>query len=243
MHAELRIYDNKKHKERSRSKERSNDEKTEKSGGSSSKGQSWGWRRLVRLWKKTPTPTPGVKKQLGVIKSSRESFLESDSDRCPLNYTWNTFTYSELKTATNNFSRENLIGKGGYSEVYKGCLENEESVAIKRLNKGVAEEDVFNFLSEIGIIAHLHHPNTARMVGYGVEGGAFLVLQLSSLGSLGAILHSNVYFIIINNHFLLFLFLFLFLASIYIYIIYMYICIKTQTQNWSGVRGIRSCLV
>lgn len=211
MHADLRIYDNKKHKERSRSKERSNDEeddKTEKSGGSSwrwkSKGQSWGWRRLVRLWKKSPAT--GVKKQLApvvvskrMIKSSRESFLESDSDRCPLNYTWNTFTYSELKTATNNFSQENLIGKGGYSEVYKGCLENEESVAIKRLNKGVAEEDVFNFLSEIGIIAHLHHPNTARMVGYGVEGGAFLVLQLSSLGSLGAILHSNIYFIITNH--------------------------------------------
>lgn len=86
---------------------------------------------------------------------------------------------------------ENLIGKGGYSEVYKGCLANEECVAIKRLNKGVPEEDVFNFLSEIGIIAHLNHPNTARMIGYGVDGGAFLVLQLSPLGSLGAMLHSN----------------------------------------------------
>lgn len=89
------------------------------------------------------------------------------------------------------FELENLIGKGGYAQVYKGCLENGELVAVKRLKKGIGEEDLFNFLSEIGIIAHINHPNTAKMIGYGVEGGAFLVLQLSSLGSLSSRLHGN----------------------------------------------------
>ncbi|XP_057780271.1 receptor-like cytosolic serine/threonine-protein kinase RBK2 isoform X2 [Salvia miltiorrhiza] len=164
-----------------------------KKGRSHSSKISWGWRRFVKLWKKSPIKklplaVPKVVSKR-ISRSSRQNSL--DIDTCPFNYTWKTFTYAQLKAATNNFSPENLIGKGGYSEVYKGCLPNEQCVAIKRLNKGVPEEDVFNFLSEIGIIAHLNHPNTAKMVGYGVEGGAFLVLQLSSLGSLGAMLHNS----------------------------------------------------
>lgn len=83
---------------------------------------------------------------------------------------------------------ENLIGRGGYAEVYKGCLSDGQLVAIKRLNRGTSEDQIISFLSEVGIIAHVDHPNTAKMVGYGVEGGTFLVLQLSSLGSLGSIL-------------------------------------------------------
>ncbi|XP_047957408.1 receptor-like cytosolic serine/threonine-protein kinase RBK2 [Salvia hispanica] len=152
---------------------------------------SWGWRRFVKLWKKSPIKRIPVPKAVSrrLSRTSRQNSFDIDSS--PFKYTWKTFTYPQLKTATNNFSPENLIGKGGYSEVYKGCLANEECVAIKRLNKGVPEEDVFNFLSEIGIIAHLNHPNTARMIGYGVEGGAFLVLQLSPLGSLGAMLHHS----------------------------------------------------
>lgn len=83
---------------------------------------------------------------------------------------------------------ENLIGKGGYAEVYKGCLPDGQLIAVKRLNKGTAEQQEQSFLCEIGTIAHVDHPNTARMVGYGVEGGTYLVLQLSSQGSLGSFL-------------------------------------------------------
>lgn len=83
---------------------------------------------------------------------------------------------------------ENLIGKGGYAEVYKGCLPDGQLVAIKRLNKGTIEEQATGFLSEIGIIAHVNHRNTAKLIGFGVEGGTYLVLQLSPLGSLGSLL-------------------------------------------------------
>ncbi|KAH6805774.1 ROP binding protein kinases 2 [Perilla frutescens var. frutescens] len=195
---ELRGFD-KKNKNTSNEEVKHEIEKTPKmkqESSSKSKAQmaSWGWRRFVKLWKKSPIkklPPLHVPKVVTKRMSRSARQINLDIDRCPLNYTWKTFTYSQLKTATNNFSHENLIGKGGYSEVYKACLPNEQYVAIKRLNKGVPEEDVFNFLSEIGIIAHLRHPNTAKMVGYGVEGGAFLVLQLSSLGSLGEMLHNS----------------------------------------------------
>lgn len=166
-----------------------------------------------------PLVAPKVSRRFS--RSAREScdFDKCPAaDRCPYNPNWRTFTLAHLKAATNNFSQghcyifiyvmydmkfqseeysvlfaaiENLIGKGGYSQVYKGCLANGQLVAVKRLKKGMGEEDLFNFLSEIGIIAHINHPNTAKMIGYGVEGGAFLVLQLSSLGSLSSRLHGN----------------------------------------------------
>lgn len=98
-----------------------------------------------------------------------------------------------LKMKLNLFillSLENLIGTGGHAEVYRGCLPDGQLVAVKRLNKGDTEEQILSFLSEIGILAHINHPNTAKMIGYGVDGGSFLILQLSSLGSLSSRLHS-----------------------------------------------------
>ena len=84
---------------------------------------------------------------------------------------------------------ENLIGKGGYAEVYKGSLRNGQLVAVKRLVKGSPEERIGDFLAELGIMAHVNHPNTAKLIGYGVEGGMYLVLELSAHGSLASLLH------------------------------------------------------
>ncbi|ESW19829.1 hypothetical protein PHAVU_006G159100 [Phaseolus vulgaris] len=102
---------------------------------------------------------------------------------------WKNFTLAEILTATDEFSQVNLIGEGGYAEVYLGKLEDGNFVAIKRLTRGNQEEMTADFLSELGIIVHVDHPNIARLIGYGVEGGMFLVLQLSPHGSLSSILY------------------------------------------------------
>ncbi|KAK7412613.1 hypothetical protein VNO78_04111 [Psophocarpus tetragonolobus] len=102
---------------------------------------------------------------------------------------WKNFTLAEIEAATDEFSDENLIGEGGYAEVYLGKLEDGNFVAIKRLTRGNQEEMTADFLSELGIIVHVDHPNIARLIGYGVEGGMFLVLQLSPHGSLSSILY------------------------------------------------------
>ena len=86
---------------------------------------------------------------------------------------------------------ENLIGRGGFAEVYKGRLLDGQLIAVKRLNKGTSDEKTSNFLSELGIIAHLNHPNTARLIGCGVEGEMHLVFQLSPLGNLDSLLHGE----------------------------------------------------
>nr|GLL30657.1 receptor-like cytosolic serine/threonine-protein kinase RBK2 [Ipomoea trifida] len=102
---------------------------------------------------------------------------------------WRSFSLSELQTATRGFHQESLIGKGGYAEVHKGCLRDGQLVAVKRLTRGPPEERVGDFLSELGIMAHVDHPNTAKLIGYGVEGGYFLVLELSPHGSLASMMH------------------------------------------------------
>ncbi|KAL4395284.1 hypothetical protein AHAS_Ahas02G0236600 [Arachis hypogaea] len=81
--------------------------------------------------------------------------------------------------------------EGGYAEVYKGCLPNHQLVAVKRLTRGTADETIGDFLSELGIMAHVSHTNTAKLVGYGVEGGMHLVLELSENGSLASVLYGN----------------------------------------------------
>ncbi|XP_009626405.1 receptor-like cytosolic serine/threonine-protein kinase RBK2 isoform X1 [Nicotiana tabacum] len=104
---------------------------------------------------------------------------------------WKLFTLSELQTATNNFHKENLIGKGGYAEVHKGRLRNGQYIAVKRLMRGQQDERIGDFLSELGIMAHINHPNTAKLIGYAVDGGLFLVLELSPYGSLANMLHAS----------------------------------------------------
>ncbi|CAM8979402.1 unnamed protein product [Rhodiola kirilowii] len=109
-----------------------------------------------------------------------------DDDYTSFKSHWINFSLSQLKFATSNFSTANLVGKGGYAEVYKGRLKGGKLVAIKRLTRGTMEEKTSDFMSEIGIMAHVNHPNTAKLIGYGVEGGMYLVLEFSSQGSLAS---------------------------------------------------------
>ncbi|PKU66257.1 putative receptor-like protein kinase [Dendrobium catenatum] len=79
------------------------------------------------------------------------------------------FTLRDLEIATNHFSKENVIGEGGYGIVYRGCLINGTPVAIKRLlnNLGQAEKE---FGVEVEAIGHVRHKNLVRLLGYCVEG-------------------------------------------------------------------------
>ncbi|XP_022776565.1 G-type lectin S-receptor-like serine/threonine-protein kinase At1g34300 [Durio zibethinus] len=91
------------------------------------------------------------------------------------------FTYAELKTATNDFS--NLIGKGGFGDVYKGELTDHRVVAVKCL-KNVTGGDA-EFWAEVTIIARMHHLNLVRLWGFCAEKGQrILVYEYVPNGSL-----------------------------------------------------------
>lgn len=83
-----------------------------------------------------------------------------------------------------------LLGKGGHAEVYRARLPDGQDVAVKRLmkNEKEAEDRVGDFLSELGIIAHINHPNATRLMGFGIDRGLYFVLQFASHGSLASLL-------------------------------------------------------
>ncbi|KAF3956179.1 hypothetical protein CMV_018671 [Castanea mollissima] len=75
------------------------------------------------------------------------------------------FTLEEIKKAAKNFSRENLIGCGGYGSVYKGILLDGSEVALKRFKNFSAAGDE-SFAHEVEIIASVRHVNLVALRGY-----------------------------------------------------------------------------
>ncbi|KAK8509893.1 hypothetical protein V6N13_093732 [Hibiscus sabdariffa] len=153
------------------------------------------WRGFARSFRTKSKKSLANLQSFGSFRlSSRSSSMRENVSVAPdflAESSRKVFALSELQTATKNFSRENLVGKGGYAEVYKGRLPNGQLVAIKRLTKGTPDEIIGDFLSELGIMAHVNHPNTAKLIGYGIEGGMHLVLELSPNGSLASLLYGS----------------------------------------------------
>ncbi|ONK68379.1 uncharacterized protein A4U43_C05F10810 [Asparagus officinalis] len=99
------------------------------------------------------------------------------------------FTLRDLEYATNRFSKENVIGEGGYGVVYRGRLINGTEVAVKKLlnNMGQAEKE---FRVEVEAIGHVRHKNLVRLLGYCVEGiHRMLVYEYVNNGNLEQWLH------------------------------------------------------
>nr|GMD59586.1 probable receptor-like protein kinase At5g59700 isoform X1 [Ipomoea batatas] len=101
------------------------------------------------------------------------------------------FSYEELLTATSNFTSENIIGKGGSSMVYKGCLPDGKEVAVKTLKP--SQTMVVQFCSEIEILTTLHHKNIISLMGFCFgDSNLLLVYNLLSRGSLEDNLHESI---------------------------------------------------
>ncbi|KAL5990042.1 hypothetical protein ACLOJK_010939 [Asimina triloba] len=99
------------------------------------------------------------------------------------------FTLRDLELATNRFSKDNVLGEGGYGVVYKGRLINGTEVAVKKLlnNLGQAEKE---FRVEVEAIGHVRHKNLVRLLGYCVEGvHRMLVYEYVNNGNLEQWLH------------------------------------------------------
>lgn len=76
------------------------------------------------------------------------------------------FQFNELQSATNNFSSKNILGKGGYGNVYKGCLSDGIIVAVKRLKDGNAVGGNQQFQTEVALISLAVHRNLLRLYGF-----------------------------------------------------------------------------
>lgn len=79
-----------------------------------------------------------------------------------------SYTYNELKRATNGFKQE--LGRGSFGTVYKGFFyKGKKPIAVKRLEK-VVDEGEREFRAEMQVIGKTHHKNLVRLLGYCAEG-------------------------------------------------------------------------
>eukprot|EP00249_Psilotum_nudum_P011016 c22918_g2_i1 orf=432-1757(-) len=105
--------------------------------------------------------------------------------------TWRFFSHDELVLATNNFHPDNVVGKGGFADVYKGSLRDGQHIAIKQLTRADAGQKEIYFLTELGIICHVSHPNTTSLMGICLERGLYLIFKFSPYGNLASVLHGT----------------------------------------------------
>ncbi|KAK7257264.1 hypothetical protein RIF29_31112 [Crotalaria pallida] len=77
--------------------------------------------------------------------------------------------HSTIVTATDNFSIENKIGKGGFGPVYKGRLASGKEIAVKRLSNS-SGQGMTEFKNEVKLIAKLQHRNLVKLLGCCLQG-------------------------------------------------------------------------
>ncbi|XP_030937531.1 probable LRR receptor-like serine/threonine-protein kinase At1g53430 isoform X2 [Quercus lobata] len=85
------------------------------------------------------------------------------------------FTLRHIKAATGNFDPANKIGEGGFGPVYKGVLSDGALIAVKQLSSK-SKQGNREFVTEIGMISALQHPNLVRLYGCCIEGNQLLVI-------------------------------------------------------------------
>ncbi|OMO55527.1 hypothetical protein CCACVL1_27206 [Corchorus capsularis] len=103
------------------------------------------------------------------------------------------FSYGEIVSATRNFSKGRVLGRGALSYVFRGRVGLlKTAVAIKRLEKE-DKESPKAFCRELMIASSLHHPNIVPLLGFCIdpEEGLFLVYKFVSGGSLERHLHDK----------------------------------------------------
>jgi serine/threonine-protein kinase len=81
------------------------------------------------------------------------------------------------------YQLESRLGKGGMSSVYVAeDVTGGNPVAIKLLTRALQEHPLAlaRFMNEVGLMAHVKHPNVVEMIDYGTteEGLAYLIMPL-----------------------------------------------------------------
>ncbi|XP_076950161.1 putative serine/threonine-protein kinase PBL26 [Bidens hawaiensis] len=92
------------------------------------------------------------------------SFQENSKDTLQM-------SFEEIKLATENFHRENMIGGGGFGRVFKGEVIRGNQLTIvvaKRLDRSQGQGE-HHFLTELEILFEYKHENIIGLEGYCIE--------------------------------------------------------------------------
>ncbi|KAJ8758957.1 hypothetical protein K2173_003195 [Erythroxylum novogranatense] len=104
------------------------------------------------------------------------------------------YTFKELRSATNHFSSKNILGKGGFGIVYKGCMNDGTLVAVKRLKDYNTAGGEIQFQTEVETIGLAVHRNLLRLCGFcTTESERLLVYPYMSNGSVASRLKDHIH--------------------------------------------------
>ncbi|XP_022136550.1 probable LRR receptor-like serine/threonine-protein kinase At1g53440 [Momordica charantia] len=98
-----------------------------------------------------------------------------DSELRDLKLQTGYFSLRQIRAATNNFDASYKIGEGGFGPVYRGALSDGTSIAVKQLSSK-SRQGNREFITEIGMISALQHPNLVKLYGCCIEGNQLLLI-------------------------------------------------------------------
>ncbi|XXG54531.1 hypothetical protein AAC387_Pa03g2383 [Persea americana] len=102
------------------------------------------------------------------------------------------FSFRDLFVATNGFKEKELLGFGGFGQVYRGVLKaSQTQVAVKRISHE-SRQGIREFVAEIVSLGRLRHRNLVRLLGYcRRKGELLLVYDFMPNGSLDKFLFDH----------------------------------------------------
>ncbi|KAJ4769606.1 Wall-associated kinase family protein [Rhynchospora pubera] len=101
------------------------------------------------------------------------------------------FSKKQIEIATDGFAETHVLGTGGQGKVYKGILEDNQVVAIKKA-KEVEETQKEEFVNEILLLSQINHKNIVRLLGSCLEVKIpMLVYEFVPNGTLFELLHGK----------------------------------------------------
>ena len=100
---------------------------------------------------------------------------------------------AEIKAATDNFHERNLVGVGGFGNVYKGVLpyDGGTPVAVKRAMRA-SKQGLPEFETEIVVLSSIRHRQLVSLIGYCNEKAEMiLVYEYMEKGTLRSHLYGS----------------------------------------------------
>ncbi|CAN6302503.1 unnamed protein product [Urochloa humidicola] len=97
----------------------------------------------------------------------------------------------ELRAATDGFHDRNLIGVGGFGNVYRGVLRNGTRVAVKRATRA-SKQGLPEFQTEIVVLSRIRHRHLVSLIGYcNEQAEMILVYEYMEKGTLRSHLYGG----------------------------------------------------
>ncbi|KAF9615262.1 hypothetical protein IFM89_022589 [Coptis chinensis] len=106
----------------------------------------------------------------------RKKRFEEVSEDWEVPYGPQRFAYKDLYVATKGFAAKELLGKGGFGQVFGGVLPRSKiQVAVKKVTHD-SSQGMREFVAEIATIGKLQHRNIVRLLGYCRRKGELLLV-------------------------------------------------------------------